>query len=98
MKKVAVILADGYEELEAVTLIDVLRRGGIKSVVVGYDDINVIGAHGIKIVADTDFSEFKVSDLKIMKFYQKVKNFIKFCANLMIKNLKSGQFAPHLGF
>ncbi len=66
MKKVAVILADGYEESEAVTLIDVLRRGDIKSVVVGYDGINVIGAHGIKIVADTDFSEFKVSDFDMI--------------------------------
>ena len=66
MKRVAVILADGYEELEAVTLIDALRRGGIKSVVVGYNDINVIGAHGIKIIADTDFSEFKVSDFDMI--------------------------------
>lgn len=42
MKKAIVLVADGSEELEAVTIIDVLRRGGI--------DVNVSSVTGGKLV------------------------------------------------
>jgi 4-methyl-5(b-hydroxyethyl)-thiazole monophosphate biosynthesis len=52
-KTVLVPLATGFEEIEAVSLIDVLRRAGIKVIVAsvnGRDDVQ--GANGITIVAD----------------------------------------------
>ena len=52
-KKALVPLADGCEETEAVTIVDVLRRGGIEvrtAALAG--DGAVRGAHGIRIVAD----------------------------------------------
>lgn len=56
-----IFLADGFEEIEALTVIDVLRRAGmdIKSVSIT-DSLNVTGAHGITVKADvlyekTDF-------------------------------------------
>ncbi|MBN2800189.1 MAG: DJ-1/PfpI family protein [Deltaproteobacteria bacterium] len=54
MKRVLVPLAEGFEEIEAVTLIDVLRRGGIEVVVGGLEgDGAVVGAHGLSITPDT---------------------------------------------
>ncbi|MFH1752853.1 MAG: DJ-1 family glyoxalase III [Candidatus Omnitrophota bacterium] len=51
-KRAAVILADGFEEIEAVTAIDILRRAGIETVVCGLKDKAVTGAHNIKMFAD----------------------------------------------
>ncbi len=54
MASVLIPLAEGFEELEAVALIDVMRRGGIEvSVVYIGDSSYVSGAHGITIKADS---------------------------------------------
>ena len=51
--RVLVPLADGVEEIEAVTVIDVLRRGGVDvtSAALGID-ATVTGSRGIKLIAD----------------------------------------------
>jgi len=61
MAKVCVPLAKGFEELEAVALIDVMRRGGIEVVVAGVNEELVTGANGITVKADTDI-EYVVAD------------------------------------
>lgn len=52
MTKAIVILAEGFEEIEAVTCIDVLRRSGVAVLVAGINDTKVKGSHGIMVVAD----------------------------------------------
>jgi 4-methyl-5(b-hydroxyethyl)-thiazole monophosphate biosynthesis len=59
--KIAVILADGFEEIEAVVPIDVFRRLEIGIVVAGLSK-TVQGSHGIKIQADCLLSELKESE------------------------------------
>lgn len=50
---VALILADGFEEVEAITPIDILRRGGVDVVTYSItDDLCVCGAHNIMVDAD----------------------------------------------
>lgn len=66
MKKVAVILAEGFEELEAVNIIDVLRRGGIDLTMVGLDSLNIKGAHNIEIKADVKFDETKFENFDMI--------------------------------
>jgi len=53
-----VLLAPGFEEIEAVTIIDVLRRAGIETAALGVSGSGrVEGSHGITIEADRSLSE-----------------------------------------
>ena len=52
-KKVLVPIADGSEEIEAVCIIDVLRRAGADVTVASVDGLQVTASRGVKIVADT---------------------------------------------
>jgi 4-methyl-5(b-hydroxyethyl)-thiazole monophosphate biosynthesis len=54
MATVLVPLAEGFEETEAVTIIDMLRRGGIDVTVASLDGKAVAGNHGISLNPDTD--------------------------------------------
>ena len=54
MSKVAVVLADGFEEIEALTVVDVLRRANIDCDMVGFKE-QVTGSHAIQVKADRVF-------------------------------------------
>lgn len=56
-KRAAVILAPGFEEIEAVTAIDVLRRAGVEVSIVGLDGRQIVGAHGLTVQADIALAE-----------------------------------------
>lgn len=53
MSHVITVLADGFEEIEAVSFIDLLRRAGINVSVLGLESMKVRGAHGITIEAES---------------------------------------------
>lgn len=53
MKKIAVFFAEGYEEIEALTVVDMCRRAGIDTEMVSVTDtLTVTGAHAIPVVMD----------------------------------------------
>lgn len=52
MPRAALILADGFEEIEAVTIADVLRRAEIETVLTGVSADLVAGNHGIALRTD----------------------------------------------
>ena len=57
MPKVLVPLADGFEEIEAMTIIDLLRRGDVEVVTAGLTDAPVRAAHGVTVIADTSIDD-----------------------------------------
>ena len=67
MQKVAVILANGCEEIEAITIIDVLRRAEIDVTSISISNqLEINGAHGIKIIADALFDSMVDFDVFTM--------------------------------
>lgn len=65
MKKALIFMANGFEEIEAVTLVDILRRAAVHVDMCSiHDQIEVIGSHGIRLKAD-----IKAGDLSNVDIY-----------------------------
>lgn len=62
MKKVLVPLADGFEEIETMTVIDVLRRAGVEVVTAGIKEGLLEGAHGVRVMPDTILEQVITQD------------------------------------
>ena len=65
MKKIAVLVAPGFEEIETIAIVDILRRGELHCDLVGLENA-VTGVHGISIQCD------KVIDDKISQEYDMI--------------------------
>ena len=66
---VAVFLAEGFEEIEALTVIDVLRRAEMPVVTVGVfpeKADSITGAHGVAVVPDTHIGELGTDELGML--------------------------------
>lgn len=66
MAKVCIFFADGLEEIEGLTVVDMLRRVGIDIHIVSISDsLKVTGSHHIEITADTLFENEDFSDTEM---------------------------------
>lgn len=67
MKKVCVFLADGFEEIEGLTVVDVLRRAGADVETVSImKERTVRGSHNIPVIADKIFEEADASEADML--------------------------------
>lgn len=62
---VVVPLANGFEEIEAVTIIDVLRRAGARVLLAGLDHGTAHGSHGIDLLPDVSIDHLGVEPSEI---------------------------------
>ncbi len=63
---VYLFLADGFEEIEAITPIDILRRGGVDVKTAGLTEGSVRGAHGITVGADICIDDIIADDADML--------------------------------
>ena len=63
---VVVLLAPGFEELEAVTIVDVLRRAGISVLLAGIASPPIEGGHGIKVMTDLSINDVTTYDALVL--------------------------------
>lgn len=64
IKKIAVHMATGFEEIEAISIIDVLRRADVEVLVVSVTgSLEVMGAHKIAVKADVLFEDVNYDDI-----------------------------------
>lgn len=67
MSKVCIFFAPGLEEIEGLTVVDLMRRADIPISIVSISDtLEVTGAHGIRITADTCFADTDFSDTEML--------------------------------
>jgi len=67
MSRVLVPLAEGFEEIEAISIIDVLRRGGIEVLIASLDaKRDVKGAHNVTVMAEMGINDVDVSSLDMI--------------------------------
>jgi len=68
MHKVLVLLAQGCEEIEAVTIIDILRRAGVEVTSAGLDDLPVLASRGVVLLPDTtlDLAQHQEFDMIVL--------------------------------
>ncbi len=57
--KVYVFLANGFEEVEALAPVDLLRRAGAEVLMLGVNGKTAVGARGIEVVCDKEIDEIK---------------------------------------
>lgn len=63
---VYVFLADGFEEMEALAPVDILRRAGLSVKTVGVSGAVVTGSHGIPVTADLTAEELDLADMEAL--------------------------------
>ena len=67
MTKVAVVFAEGFEEIEALSPVDVFRREGFDCSMLGLENVSVTGSHGIQVAMDGVFDgNFDAYDLVVL--------------------------------
>lgn len=67
MARVYIFLADGFEEIEALTVVDLLRRAAIEISMVSITGrLKVKGAHQISVMADTLYEEANLEDAELL--------------------------------
>lgn len=65
---IAVLLANGFEEIEALTPVDILKRAGLEVKTVAISGDCAIGSHGIKVICDMKAEELDVEKIDAVIF------------------------------
>ena len=65
-KRIAVLFADGVEESEALTIVDIMRRAGLNARITGVTGDVIEGAHGICVRADELLADVRAEELDMV--------------------------------
>ena len=63
---IAVLLADGFEEIEALTPVDMLRRAGLDVKTVAIGPKIAVGSHGISVICDLEAKDVNENEISML--------------------------------
>jgi len=66
MKKILVLLANGFEDIETITSVDIWRRGKLDVVLASIDGLEVKSGTGIRIIADINIEDVTEEDYDLL--------------------------------
>ncbi len=67
MKRLAIFLADGFEEIEGLTVVDLCRRAGLDITMVSIGEtVTVNGSHGIVVTADRTLADLDFESVEML--------------------------------
>ena len=79
MGKVFVFLADGFEEIEGLTVVDILRRAGVETRTVSITEQRLVtGSHQIPVTADSCIEVPEISLVHIVLKLKQISCFMKY--------------------
>lgn len=87
MAKLVIPISNGFEEIEAVSIIDICRRAQIKVTIAALENLLTLGAHNIKIEADCMIEEIKESDFDMIVLPGGLPNAFTLAKNKQVINL-----------
>lgn len=87
MTKIIVPISNGFEEIEAITIIDVCKRANIQVTIASIENLETIGAHGIKIIADTNIENINCNDFDMIVLPGGLPNAFTLAENVKVQSL-----------
>ena len=110
-KKAYIFLADGFEDIEGLTVVDLMRRAGITITTVSIKNTKQITtAHGITMLTDTTFREADFSDADMLVLpggqpgttylggFEPLTDLVKSRADCRIRSIQVGNILKNLDF
>lgn len=96
MAKILLPLACGFEEIELVSIADVLRRGGVDVVLCSLNSsLEVKGAHNLSIIADTSLQEIEPSEFDAIALHGGMKGVENMLSSSLLLEIISSFASSH---
>ena len=87
MPKIIVAISNGFEEIEAISIIDICRRGNIEVTIASVEELLTIGANNIKIQADCKIEDINSADFDMIVLPGGLPNAFTLATNEKVQSL-----------
>lgn len=87
MAKIIVPISNGFEEIEAISIIDVCRRANIEVTIAAVEELVTTGAHNVKITADCMINEISSSNFDMIVLPGGLPNAFTLASNEKVQSL-----------
>ena len=87
MPKILITISNGFEEIEAISIIDICRRANIKVTIAGVEGLEISGAHGIKIISDEKIENISSDDFDMIVLPGGLPNAFTLAENKKVQSL-----------